>query len=455
MQLRPRTLDPEMETRDPRTYSLNPFGRLAVAQAASMVGDACLTVSLAGSIFFTQPLGQSRTQVLLYLLLTIAPFAVVGPIIGPALDRSKAGRRTLMAIGCAGRAAVCFFMIGNLDSLFLFPLAFVALVLSKGHAVAKSALLPAVVRDEHQLVEANSKLSLVSVVASVVGGLPAAAMVALFDAKLSLVVAVAVFALAAVLCTRIPAAGRPASSETEEERQELAAPSIVFAGTAMAVLRGCVGFLTFQLAFILKGSGQPAWFFGVVLAASALGGFLGVIVTPLLRRRLKEETILAGALVVPAVVALFAARDGGRIGSIAIAFTIAVGAACGRIAFDSLLQRDGPEHLRGRAFARFETRFQLSWVAGALIPVALLDVLTRRSGFFLLALVLGFAGLSYVGGLRARHQWGGTRPHALPEAGPQPDGTALPPDVEPPARPAPPPRPTNARGDRPPPGYNG
>ena len=44
-----------------------------------MVGDACLTVSLAGSIFFTQRVGQSRTQVLLYLLLTIAPFAVVGP----------------------------------------------------------------------------------------------------------------------------------------------------------------------------------------------------------------------------------------------------------------------------------------------------------------------------------------------------------------------------------------
>jgi hypothetical protein len=159
--------------------------------------------------------------------------------------------------------------------------------------------------------------------------------------------------------------------------------------------------------------------------------------------------------VVPAIVALFAARDGGRVGSIAIAFTIAVGAACGRIAFDSLLQRDGPEHLRGRAFARFETRFQLSWVAGALIPVALLDVLTRRSGFFLLALVLGFAGLSYVGGLRARHQWGGAHPHAHPDAPTQPDGTVLPPDVEPPARPAPPPRPTNATGDPPPPGYNG
>src|SRR4249920_88487 len=205
-----------MATRDPRTYALNPFGRLAVAQAASMVGDACLTVSLAGSIFFTQPLGQSRTQVLLYLLLTIAPFAVVGPVIGPALDRSKAGRRTLMALGCFGRALVCFLMIGNLESLFLFPLAFIALVLSKGHAVAKSALLPSVVNDEHALVEANSRLSLVSVVASLVGGLPAAVCVWLFSGRVSLVVATIVFAIAVVLCTRIPAAGRPAAVETAE-----------------------------------------------------------------------------------------------------------------------------------------------------------------------------------------------------------------------------------------------
>jgi len=392
-------------TRDPRTFQLNPFGRLAVTQAASVTGDACLTVSLAGSIFFSQSVGQSRTQVLLYLLITIAPFAVVAPVIGPALDRSRAGRRMLMAIGCFGRALVCFLMVGQLHSIFLFPLAFVALVLSKGHSVAKSALVPALVGD-HGLVEANSRLSLISVVAALAGGLPAAALVALFDARFSLLLAVLVFLVAGILATRIPSAARPAPPETVEERQELAAPSIVFAGTAMAVLRGGVGFLTFLLAFLLKKAGQPAWFFGVVLVSSAVGGFLGVIVTPLLRKRLREETILAASLIVPAVVALFAARDGGRPGAMAIAFVVAFGAASGRIAFDSLLQRDGPDHVRGRDFARFETRFQLAWVAGALVPVALLDVLTKRSGFFLLALVLGFGGLSYVGGLRARHEWG-------------------------------------------------
>ena len=261
-----RTLVFAMATRDPRTYALNPFGRLVVAQAASMVGDACLTVSLAGSIFFTQPVGQSRTQVLLYLLLTIAPFAVVGPIIGPALDRSRAGRRTLMAIGCFGRAAVCFLMVGNLDSLFLFPLAFVALVLSKGHAVAKSALLPAVVNDEHALVEANSRLSLVSVVASVVGGLPAAACVALFDARVSLIFGTIVFGLAGVLCTKIPArrvdppASRPRRSARSSRHRASCSPAPRWQSCAAAS-----GFLTFQLAFILKGTGQP----GVVLRRRA------------------------------------------------------------------------------------------------------------------------------------------------------------------------------------------
>jgi MFS family permease len=413
-----------MATRDPRTYSLSPFGRLAVTQAASMVGDACLTVSLAGSIFFTQDIGKSRTQVLLYLALTIAPFAIVGPVIGPLLDRSRAGRRTLLAIGCIGRALVCFLMAGNLDTLLLYPLAFMALVLSKGHAVAKSSLVPAVVKDERELVDANSRLSLISVVASVVGGLPAAGLVAVFDSRWSLILASMVFVVAAFLAFRIPAAARPARDETTAEREELAAPSIVFAGTATAFLRGGVGFLTFLLAFSLKRSGQPAWFYGLVLGASAIGGFAGVVVTPALRKRFREETILASSLLVPAVVALFSARDGGRVGAMTAAFIVALGAASGRIAFDSLLQRDGPEHLRGRAFARFETRFQLVWVAGALIPVALLDVITTRSGFFILAVALGAGGLSYVGGLRARGDWGGRS--ARPPQRPAPDGGADP-----------------------------
>jgi hypothetical protein len=271
-----------------------------------------------------------------------------------------------------------------------------------------------VVRDDSELVEANSRLSLIAVVASVAGGLPAAGLAAVFDARVSLMLASIVFVVAGVLSTRIKAATRPAPPETDEERAELAIPSIVYAGTAMAVMRGCVGFLTFLLAFLLKARGEPAWVFGLVLGMSAFGGFVGVIATPRLRRVLREESILAASLLVAAVVSLLAARDGATLGAASIGFTVAACAAAGRIAFDSLVHRDGPEHLRGRAFARFETRFQLCWVAGALVPVALLNVLSRRWGFFLLALVLFFAGLSYVAGLRARGEWSNPRRRPAP-----------------------------------------
>jgi MFS family permease len=397
-----------MVTRDPQTYALNPFGRLAVAHAASVVGDAGITVSLAGSIFFTTSVGESQGRVLLYLLLTLAPFVIVAPVIGPVLDRSRAGRRTLMAFGCFARAIVCVLIAGNLHTLFLYPLAFLALVFAKGHQVAKSALVPAVVRGDQEFVAANSRLSLISIAASVVGGLPCAVLVKTVGGGAALALSAVVFVIAGLLCFRIPASGKPTPTETPEEREELAAPSIVFAGTAMAVLRGGVGFLAFFLAFQLKKAHEPAWFFGVVIVASLLGGLVGVLSIPVLRKRLREESILACSLLLPALAALFAARDGGRTAAVLTAFVVAIGAGAGRIAFDSLLQRDGPDRVRGRAFARFETRFQLAWVVGALIPVALLDVLDQRVGFFLLALVLGFAGLSYVAGLRARHEWGGT-----------------------------------------------
>jgi predicted MFS family arabinose efflux permease len=386
---------------DPHAMGLSPFGRLAVAHAVSMIGDTCVTVALAGTLFFNISPGAARPKVLLYLLLTVAPFVLVAPVIGPLLDRSRGGRRTLMSAGCFGRAALCVVMAGNVNTLLLFPLAFGVLVLAKGHQVAKSALVPAMVSDEAALVTANSRLALISIAAAAIGGIPAAIVLKVTGADWVLVCAAIAFTVAGFLVLRIPKGDRDATPETAEERAELHAPSIVLAGTAMALLRAGVGFLTFLVAFGLKAGKQPTWFFGAVLAVSAVGGFIGNVLAPFLRRRVKEEWILVGSLLAPAVVALWAARAGGRWGYLFTAVFVATGAAAGKVAFDSLLQRDGPDDLRGRAFARFETRFQLVWVLGALVPVALFDVMDARVGFFVLAVMLGFGGVSYVIGLRA------------------------------------------------------
>jgi hypothetical protein len=166
----------------------------------------------------------------------------------------------------------------------------------------------------------------------------------------------------------------------------------------MGLLRCVVGFFTFFAAFALKRAHEPAWVFGVVLMASAVGNGLGTVIAPFLRKKVREEWMLAGALLVPALPLVFAARDYGRVSLVAAAATVAAATACGRVAFDSLLQRDGAESVRGRAFARFETRFQLVWVAGGVFAVVFPG--GGRGGIFIVAVVLLFAGLSYVGAFR-------------------------------------------------------
>ena len=68
---------------DSRFAKPTPFARLAITHAASICGDVCLTVSLAGSLFFSLSPEASRQQVLLYLLINMAPFALLAPLVGP------------------------------------------------------------------------------------------------------------------------------------------------------------------------------------------------------------------------------------------------------------------------------------------------------------------------------------------------------------------------------------
>ena len=57
-----------------------------------------VTVSLAGTLFFDVGVGAARPKVLLYLLLTMAPFALVAPVLGPFLDRTRGGRLQVLSL---------------------------------------------------------------------------------------------------------------------------------------------------------------------------------------------------------------------------------------------------------------------------------------------------------------------------------------------------------------------
>ena len=157
------------------------FTKLARVQVLSSIGDGLIAVALAGSIFFSIDPSDARWRVALYLLLTIAPFAIVTPLLGPAIDRAKGGRRLMIVGSLALRAIVAFLMVRHIDSLLLFPEAFVMLVLQKAYFVSRAAIVPAVCPREDELIEANSKLSLISAFSGVLGGAIGAMLVFLFD----------------------------------------------------------------------------------------------------------------------------------------------------------------------------------------------------------------------------------------------------------------------------------
>lgn len=385
----------------PRT----PFATLARAYAASLGGDAFVAVALAGSLFFTVPADSARPRVALYLLVTMTPFALVAPVLGPALDRARTRRVTLAIAASIGRAALCVLMARHLQSLLLYPEAFGALVLMKSFQVTKSALVPAVVADEVELVRANSRLTLAGVFGGAAAAGIAVGVLKLLGPAWTLGVGAVVYLVAARLTAYVPRRG-PAAGVTGDERGRPAhLAGVRLAAVAMSVLRGGVGFLVFLLAFALRREGEPAWFYGLVIGASALGGFVGAVAAPRLRRTLREEAVLVVSLAVPAAGAVMGARSDARPAALMVAFALGLGGSGGRAGFDSLVQRDAPAGLWGRSFARYEAYFQLAWVLGAFIPVV--APMSAGTGMLILALGLGAGAFAYLTGLAADTLWEG------------------------------------------------
>jgi predicted MFS family arabinose efflux permease len=380
-----------------------PYRRLVVANSVGVAGDALFTVSLAGSLFFNVSADAARPTILLYLLLTLAPFAVIGPFVGTAVDRFPGSQRGLIAFTNLGRAIAMALIAGELHSLAFFPLAFTVLVFSKGSSIAVRSLVPWLVGDDDRLVAENARLSRATALVGGCAGAIGAVLLAVSSTQVVLFVAAVVHLLAMPLAMRIPKVHVVGRNPIVDD-VELRGSAVILAANATSAMRAGVGFLAFFIAFNLKVSGEPAWFFGVVIAAGGAGGFLGTYLAAFMRRHVNEEMLLALSLATAGAAALVAPVQYEEPAILMVAFTIGVAASASRQAFDSLTQRLAPDAEKGRAFARFETRFQIAWVVGAVIAV--LGRPGNALGLSGLGIVLGGAGGLYLVSLRAlrRHR---------------------------------------------------
>jgi MFS family permease len=349
------------------------FRRLAITHAAMTGGDAAMLVALADSLFLSIDPSAARGRVLLFLVVSFAPFVVLGPLIGPAIDRAAGGRRFVIQLVALGRVVITLGMALAIDSLALFPLVFAALVLQKAYLVSKSAIVPSVVRSEADLVEANSKLGVIAGLTGFVAVLPAAALqlVDPLAGWATLIYAAAMFTIGLLSARRLPADVIAATAEAPAERTQLHAPRIRSGALAMTLLRASVGFLLFHLAFWLRSVSAGTFWFALAVAASALGSMLGNVLAPRLRARTSEEHMLTLALSLGVVAGGVAAVLGGPPAGVLLAGALNMAAAIGRMGFESIVQHDAPQANRGRAFAQFETRFQLAWALAGVVPVVI------------------------------------------------------------------------------------
>jgi hypothetical protein len=468
------------------------FGRLALTHVLLIGGDTMVTISLAGSLFFSISPEAAKGKVLLYLLLTMAPFAVVAPVLGPLIDTSRGARRVMIVLSGACRAVMCVIMAAGLKSLLVFPEAFTMLVLSKLYLVTKASLVPLLPdgplgrrrglhaaggdpgRDSDEgmrspmdrapsspkraasraasmglggqagLATVNARLALLASLAGFVAALPAVTILKLGGAPSVLRFDALVFAAGAISALRIPivqalskaregnaregpAREGPAKEGSASERSGRSAgpvrrgsfgrargpleamgpravthPEVLLAVSAMSVIRGLVGFLTFFLAFALRREHFATWWFGLMLVASAAGSLSGVLLVPRVRRLASEQALISALMWSVALVAVGAGLAGDMAIQALLGFTIGLAAGAAKPSFDALVQRFVPDWAQGRSFARFETRLQLVWVLGGILPVV--TALPLVAGDIIVAAVAGVAGVSYLTGRRAlRH----------------------------------------------------
>ncbi|MET0578700.1 MAG: MFS transporter, partial [Ilumatobacteraceae bacterium] len=379
------------------------LNRFAEAQALSGAADALVAVSLAGSLFFSLSPDASREQVLLYLLINMAPFALLAPLIGPAIDRFRFGHRWIAVFLFVLRALCAAALAFSLLDLALYFFALALLVSAKASGVVRQALVPALVDEPDQLVGANSRLARLTVIAGGIGGAVGAAVLALTGSPaITLGLACATFLLAALATMRLPQVARIDVLVASVEYEELHSPTIVNTAWAFTLVRAVVGFFVFGLAFALRRESEPAWMYGAAVAAYGVGTFAGNAVAPVLRRRYGEDRLTAGSLVALAVVAAFGALGASRPLVLLVSVVLGGAASVGRQGFDALVQTRAPGASHGRAFARFETRFQLGWVAGAIAAVAV--AIPTRYSLAIVAVALIPAAVLYVRALREAHE---------------------------------------------------
>jgi hypothetical protein len=336
----------------------------------------------------------------MYLLVTMLPFALLAPVVGPVLDHFRHGRRYALATTMLGRAFLAYMISEHVGGFTLYPAAFGILVLSRAYGVARSAAVPRVIPRGLGLSEAGARASVFGTLAGAIVapiGLAAAA----FGSAWPLRVSMLVFVFGMVTSLRLPpradadppeAVPRPLQRPGRKGTKVLSGRIVVASLVGSATLRAMYGFLALYLAFAIRGDTMPdrflAWdlpqqtALGVVAGGLAVGSFLATAVGTRLRIH-RPTQLQAGGIVLTGVAAIVAAIDPGLPSAMLLCLVMATASGLAKLAVDAVIQERIPEGVRASAFAHSETLLMVAWVSGGALGLV---PFTARWGLVVVAM---------------------------------------------------------------------
>ncbi|MDR7279626.1 hypothetical protein J2S41_006404 [Catenuloplanes atrovinosus] len=384
--------------------------RLMDLHAASIAGDTLITLGLAGTIFFAVPLGEARGKVALYLLITMVPFALLAPVVGPLLDHFRHGRRYALAVTMLGRAFLAWLISDNLEGFALYPAAFGVLALSRAYGVARAAAVPRLLPAGLSLSQATARGSVYGTIAGTIV-LPLGLAAVWLGPEWPLRVASIIFLVGMVIALRLPpkadseppeAVPRPITAIFGLRRgapRALDGALVIATVAGASSLRAVYGFLLLFSAFAIKGDELAPMLFGrtitdqaalaAVGAALGIGAFLATAAGTrlLIRRPLWLQS--TGLVIVAGLAVLTVIRP--TLGMLTLLSLItAAMSGIAKLTVDATIQERISERLRASAFAHSETILMLAWVAGgaiALIPLGIRSGLAVPAIFAVLAAI--------------------------------------------------------------------
>ncbi|MEU3255788.1 MFS transporter [Streptomyces sp. NPDC006997] len=405
------------------------LGKLIELHGVNGAGDVMITVALASTVFFSVPTDEARGRVALYLAITMLPFTLLAPVIGPLLDRLPHGRRAAMAGAMLARAMLALVLSGAVitGSIELYPAALGVLVASKAYGVVRSAVVPRLLPPGFSLVKANSRVTLGGLLATGVAA-PVGAGLQAVGPRWPLYGAFVIFIAGMFLSFSLPPKVDSAKGEdtallaSDEEHlhgphlKPVKRPGLRTVGIAVthalganAAIRCLAGFLIFFLAFLLREhplSGQSAAVsLGMVAVAAGTGNALGTAVGAWLRSR-APEIIIVTVVAIEVGAAITAATFFSAFLVVCLAALAGFAQALAKLSLDALIQRDVPELVRTSAFARSETLLQMSWVVGGAVGIAL--PLNGTLGLSVGAAIVAVGWLATVRGLLTSARRGGS-----------------------------------------------